>query len=347
MDEHRRLPGALLIAALVAGGCSTAAGPTHTVRLAAPSLDSTTLTDAEHRLAIGDRLSVQFPYRPEFTRDVMLRPDGKVSLPLIGTLAAMGRTPEELEAEIRARYRAINYDPTRRNEAKVYRLGIGDRLQVRFRVAQQLDDSAVVRPDGRISLPLVQSIVAEGKTPEQLAAELEALYAPQVKSPELVVLVRRFGSERAFVGAEQVRSGERDLDEAVVLVTAYAPRLVYVTGEVKTPGFVPYQPSFSALEAIMAAGGPQRTGSLRNVVVLSRARGTDSTATATFVDLGGDVRGAARADVPLRAFDIVVVPMSGIAKVNQAIEQYFYQLVPAARNLNFTFFYSLRGAALP
>jgi polysaccharide biosynthesis/export protein len=322
-----------------------AAGPPRTVTL--QRMVGEGRADAglgDYSLAIGDRFQVQFPYRPDYNRDVVLRTDGKFSVPLIGTVDALGRTPEDVETEIRTRVAAVSYDPSKPGE-KVYRLGVGDRLQIKFKAATTLDDSALVRPDGRISLALVRAVRAEGLTPEELGIELERLYSVHIRNAELVVIVRKYGSERVFVGDAQSRPGEKDLDGATVNVSSLAPRMVYVAGEVRTPGFVNYQPPFTALQSIMAAGGPQRSATLKNVVVLRKHGVGDPTA--TFLNLKDDVRGAGNNDFALRAFDIVIVPTSGIAKLNQALDQYFYQLVPAARNLNFTFFYNFRDGFTP
>ena len=59
------------------------------------------------------------------------------------------------------------------------------------------------------------------------------------------------------------------------------------------------------------------------------------------------MRGAALNDLPLRPFDIVIVPKTLIATVNQFLDQYLYQLVPATRNVNFSFFYDLKGRSHP
>jgi hypothetical protein len=64
---------------------------------------------------------------------------------------------------------------------------------------------------------------------------------------------------------------------------------------------------------------------------------------AIFLDLGSDARGESANDFPLRPYDIVIVPMTGIGQVDQFLDQYLYQLIPATKNSNFTFFYNLKG----
>src|SRR5262249_24691799 len=137
------------------------------------------LLEDRHELAIADVLAVKFPRRPDFDEEVAVRNDGRILLPLIGPVMAARRTPEEVETELRTRYEAFAYDPSRALANKRYLINIDDVLEIRFRDAAVLNQTVQVRPDGRISLSLVKSVVAEGKTPEELEAELIGLYATQ------------------------------------------------------------------------------------------------------------------------------------------------------------------------
>src|SRR5665811_308373 len=83
--------------------------------------------------------------------------------------------------------------------AEEYRIQAGDQLDIKFFYNKDLNEQVTVRPDGRISLQLVRSIVAAGLTPEQLTDQLTKAYSAQIKDPEVAVIVRSFSSQRVYV----------------------------------------------------------------------------------------------------------------------------------------------------
>lgn len=338
----RRIAGAVAAIAVLAIGSSCVSRPPRTLSAVEPvRLDSADFVTFQHELAVGDLIGVEFPYSPSLSREVLIRTDGRVTLPFIGAITAVRRTPEELEAELRERYAAIAYDPFKSDGGtRDYLISVGDRLELKFRDARDLDDTVRVRPDGKISLALVKTLVAEGKTPEALEAELVRAYAAHLKDPQLVLIVRSYSSERSYANGRLVRPGARDLDALTVIVKSFAARQVFVAGEVKNPGTLAYQPPMTAMQALLGAGGPLRSGDLSRVLVLRKVGVTDPMA--MVVNLVGEVRGGSSTnDLPLRQYDIVIVPATRAARVAQAIDQYAYQIIPALRNVNFSFFLDL------
>lgn len=343
MPSVRLLSGCLLGGLLVCG-CASAPRQT-TVTQQPQASEPADPAEERYELAIGDVIAIEFPHRPDFNEEVTLRTDGRIALPLVGTTRAAGVTPEELEKELDSRYSAIAYDPTSAPTEKRYLINIDDVLDIRFRDVKELNATVQVRPDGRISLDLVKSVVAEGKSPEQLEAELIQQYAQYLQSPDLVVVVKQYTSNLVSVNGQLTRPGLKNLEDPVVIVRSYTPRQVYVAGEVRNPGFVTFRPSLTALQAIIASGGMLGTAAGGRVVLL-RKSGVPAP-TATILDMDSDLKGRGNNDVPLRAFDIVVVPKTRIASVNQFLDQYLYQLIPALHNVNFTFFYDLAGRRIP
>lgn len=300
---------------------------------------------SRHELAVGDVIAVTFPRRPDFDREATVLTDGQIVLPLAGTVRAAGRTPEELQAELRRLYAPFTYDPSVRPGTRRYLISVEDVLDIRFRDAPQLNQTVHVRPDGRISLPLVKSVTAEGKTPEDLETELIDLYAAHLVSPDLVVMVQRYAGQLVSVDGKLVPTGIKGIDDAAVLVRSYSPRQVYVTGEVRNPGFVTYRPPLTAMQAIVTAGGLLNSAASKRIILLRKVG--EEPPVATFLDLNADLKGQESNDVPLRPFDMIVVPKTRIATINQFLDQYLYQLLPATRNVNFTFFYELSGTRVP
>ncbi len=110
-----------------------------------------------------------------------------------------------------------------------YIIGAGDTLRIFVWGNSELSGEIPVRPDGRITTPLVEDIVASGKTPTQLAREMEQKLKRYMKKPVVTVTVTE------FVGrfTEQIR----------------------VVGEVANPMTLPYRESITVLDVIIAVGG--------------------------------------------------------------------------------------------
>jgi polysaccharide biosynthesis/export protein len=109
-----------------------------------------------------------------------------------------------------------------------YRVGPGDTLKVYVFQNEELSALIPVRPDGKISTPLVEDMVAVGKTPSQLARDIEKSLAEYVKAPKVNV---------------------------VVMVAASVFSQVKVIGQVKSPQALPYRDGMTVLDAVLAVGG--------------------------------------------------------------------------------------------
>jgi polysaccharide export outer membrane protein len=109
-----------------------------------------------------------------------------------------------------------------------YIVGPGDTLQVFVWRNPELTATVPVRPDGKISTPLVEDIVAVGKTPSQLARDIEKVLSEYVRSPTVNVIVT----------------------QPVGTLTQ-----VQVIGQVTRPGSLPYRAGMKVLDAVLAVGG--------------------------------------------------------------------------------------------
>ena len=102
----------------------------------------------------------------------------------------------------------------------------GDIIDIKFFQIPALNETQMVLPNGKITLQLVNEVYVQGKTPAQVREELSELYSSKLNKTDISVIVR-------------------DLPG----------RVVYVGGEVKTPGVIEMPGRLTALEAIMKAGG--------------------------------------------------------------------------------------------
>jgi polysaccharide export outer membrane protein len=163
-----------------------------------------------------------------------------------------------------------------------YIIGPGDSLEIFVRDNPTLTTTVPVRPDGRVSIPLVQSIMAAGKTPEQLAGDLEKELGRYIRAPLVTVIVK------SFVGAysQQVR----------------------VVGQAMTPKAVPYRNGMSVLDVMIEVGGLTKFAAGNSAKIVRHL--PDGTEQSIPVRLGELMDGAIKYNVVMRPGDILIIPQS-------------------------------------
>jgi len=163
-----------------------------------------------------------------------------------------------------------------------YLIGPGDRLQVFVWGQPELSVTVPVRPDGRVSTPLIEDIVAVGKTPTQLASEMEEVLSAYIRSPEVNVIVQE------FVGtfADQIR----------------------VLGQAVRPGAVPYRERITLLDVIIEAGGLTRFAAGNRAKVVRNENGRSREFRVRLDDLVN--RGRIEENIPMQPGDIVIIPQA-------------------------------------
>lgn len=187
-----------------------------------------------------------------------------------------------------------------------YRIARGDELHFRFTYTPELNIQAVVRPDGRVALPMVGEMRVEGLSIRELTDQVEQALAGQVRRPQVVINLHGTGSQRVFVG-----------------------------GEVTRPGMQPLVGPLTVLQAVMAAEGLKEGAQPAQVLLLRR--GADGQAQPQRVDLARLMAGEPDArDVPLQPFDVVLVPRSGIANFNLWVDQYIRRALPLSLGFSYT-----------
>lgn len=187
----------------------------------------------------------------------------------------------------------------------------GDQLDIKFFYNPELNETLTVRPDGKISLQLVDEVQAAGLKPLELDDELTKKYAKELKKPAITVIVKSFGGQRIFVGGEVNRQG-----------------LITIAGNM-TP-----------LQAVFNAGGFKETASPESVIVIRKGPGNKPVPIAMNLDdaMQGKIGSA---NFLLQADDIVYVPKSAIAEANKFVNQYIEKLL-LFRGVSFGFTYELR-----
>ena len=162
-----------------------------------------------------------------------------------------------------------------------YVIGAGDSVNIIVWRNPELSLAVPVRPDGKVAAPLVDEVVAQGKTPPQLARDIEKALSTYVRDPVVTVVVT------SFVGpySEQIR----------------------VVGEAAKPQFLPYKRKMTLLDVMIAAGGLTDFAD-GNRAIIQRASEGNKQYSVRLKDL--IKRGDITANVEMRPGDILIIPQS-------------------------------------
>jgi polysaccharide export outer membrane protein len=162
------------------------------------------------------------------------------------------------------------------NDAE-YKIGPQDVLRIDVWKEAEVSRAVPVRPDGKISLPLLNDVQAAGLTPMKLAAVIADGLTKYINNPQVTVTVSEINSRR-----------------------------IYVTGEVSRAGAFPLLPNMTVLQALSSSGGFTQFAKLKNIYVLRTENGKQVKLPFNYKDV---VHGKnAEQNVVLQPGDVIVVP---------------------------------------
>jgi polysaccharide export outer membrane protein len=167
------------------------------------------------------------------------------------------------------------------NALEEYRIGVGDDLQVNVWRNEELSVSVPVRPDGKISMPLVGDILAADLTTKELSDNIVLSLTNFVRSPQVTVIVTNPSSS--------------DFQ-----------RRVRITGAVRNPQSIAYREGMTVLDLVLMAGGTNEFASGNNAKLYRKANGQVKVYPIYLNDLIN--RGRVETNYPLQPSDIVTVP---------------------------------------
>jgi polysaccharide export outer membrane protein len=158
-----------------------------------------------------------------------------------------------------------------------YIIGSQDVLDISVWKEPELTRTVPVRPDGKISLPLLNDVQADGRTPQQLAADITEGLKKFVTNPQVTVIVATMNSQR-----------------------------IYIIGEVTRAGAYPLLPNMTVLQALSSGGGFTQFAKVSKIYVLRVDHGKQVKLPFNYKDvLSGK---SADQNILLRAGDSIVVP---------------------------------------
>ncbi|RIK75829.1 MAG: sugar ABC transporter substrate-binding protein [Planctomycetota bacterium] len=267
-------------------------------------------TATPYELNVGDTLKVESFTDEKLSREVVVQPDGTITMPLLGRVQATRRTAPRLRDELEEAYKefvkvpAITVTPLRINTKLEDLRSVVDS---RYGTAGGQTITARVTPDGTIALPAIgSSVPAQGLSLDELKREIGERYVK-------------------VAGIEGI--------EVTPALLERAPRFVYVLGQVNLPGRYRLEGPTTVMQAIAMAGSWQVGGNLRQVVVFRR--GDDWRLLATKLDLWDALYGrkpCPAGEIWVNDSDIVVVPKQKILEADEWIELIFtrgiYGVIP-------------------
>jgi len=189
-----------------------------------------------------------------------------------------------------------------------YYLQPGDIIDIKFFRNPELNENVIVRPDGKISLQLIDEVNVAGLSPPQLETLLNEKYTSYLKTPKVSVIISSFGGQKVYIG-----------------------------GQVNSPGVINLIGSTNVVQAIFEAGGLRADANMRDVLIISR--GADNAPVTRKVNIKKALNGKLPdGEILLKPYDMVYVPKSIIVKANEFI-YHAYKFIPP--NLWFGFSYEL------
>ena len=269
----------------------------------------------EYRLGPGDMLSIQVWRRPELSQDgIIVSPDGFLPVPRVGNIQVLGKSVSEVQAQVTRKLEFFYIQP-----------------EVTIRVQEFHNNKAFVL--GRVSKPGVINFPGKGTLLEALA--LAGGIPDQTKNASLTKCsIIRGNDTIIWIDLEDLlRNGNMALNAPlrnndVIYIPESSDELVYVLGEVPSPGAIEIKSGMTVLKAVMLAGGMNKNADPEGVFIIRQQT------------LKGDViqvdlkslleKGDFSQNFSLMPNDIVYVSPGGISRLNYTIEK----ILPSMQILN-------------
>lgn len=194
------------------------------------------------------------------------------------TLAGCAGSPDLPTLPTTANYGSSTTDPAKYQ----YLIGPGDSVQIFVWRNPEVSQSVTVRPDGKITTPLVEDLPATGKTPTQLARDIEKVLETYIRQPIVTVIMGGFGGPYS----EQIR----------------------VVGEAARPQALPYREKMTLLDVMIQVGGLTQFASGNQAKIVRLVDGQQKQFVVRIDDLLKD--GDITANIDMLPGDVLIVPES-------------------------------------
>jgi len=332
-------------------------------------------SSAEYKLVAGDQLSLEFPDEIEGSYQVLVSPDGRISLPRLGkSVFAAGLTLQELNKLSTKEYKNMFLKP---KLVWAITSAFSEKMT-------RLSADYYVGTGGNIAIPELGSFSVLGKTEQQLEKMLIDAATQKFKNNVLVhasiydVNVRdqvdnriTLSGVKMFINADNrpARIGDdgliyvpdlgdieaqgktlAELKEEItkkmqvsyqnpikvnVSILEYADQNIFIGGEVRQPGRYPYSNKLSLLKLIALAGWSNENADMENVLLLRANNENGYTVYSTNLAEVLDGKGSSAQDFKISPQDLIIVPPTEIVKTNRLVTQYVRNLLPFGTNVSY------------
>jgi polysaccharide export outer membrane protein len=238
------------------------------------------------QIATDHTVAVKFVYTPELNTEQLVRPNGMITLPYLGEIYVVGKTPKQLEEELKKAYSSILRDPEIYVQVPQFLSAIQELKKDLHTAPRGLSRLVSVHPDGFVTFPMLGEVMVAGRTIQDVNSELNQRYEAIIPGLHVDLFLEK------HTGTQ-----------------------VYVLGAVEKPGGFIIGKPISVAQALALAGSFDKDAELSSVIVARRhqnkiaATRLDLTKSA---DLGG--RGSLFFLMP---DDIVYVPRTRLSEAAQ------------------------------
>lgn len=288
-------------------------------------------SEKAYRLKIEDVIEIKFPFQKDLNQELTVQSDGKVNCLLVGSRFVLGKDTDIIRDDLLTAYAQFIREPELTVIMKVGNKKI-DELKKAITTAPRGQSRLIpIKPDGTIDLPYIGEVMAAGRTVQELRSALNREYL----------------------------QAELEGVEVTVQTLEFAPRHVSVLGEVYARQMMTSNTPLTVLHALAAAGGTTTRADLDHVLVVRRK--FLPVPEAVIVSVRGLLEGTKagpdglvpngeqfRYDFYLQDEDIVYVPPTGLARLNDWVDQVFSRTVrpifPVTGNIGLNFGYDIYNA---
>ncbi len=289
------------------------------------------VTNEAYDLQIEDDIRITFPYQERFDQELTVSGDGNIQCLLLGQIRAAGYTANDLAQQLRTAYSRYIREPELTVVVEAAHVKI-EELKKAITTAPRGQSRLVpIKPDGTIDLPYIGEAYVAGKTVQQAKDMLDARYT------------------------------EEDLQQVEVTVQTleFAPRRVYVLGEVRANGMIEAEAPITLMQALASNGGVGPRAEINKILLIRRKHlpipqaivfDMAATLAAEKPTPDGLVPNGSpcRYDPYLEDGDIIYVPSTLLAQTNDWIDMVFTNgiraVFPYTGNVGLNFGYQIHNA---
>lgn len=261
-------------------------------------------------LEMQDKINIQFPFHPQFSTTALVRPDGRITMPLLGDVYAESMTTAELADKLNRKYSRYVSNPSITVSLQEFNIKIVELKRAITNASRGQSKITPVNSDGRISFPIIGTMQAEGLTVPELEKMVNEKYQNVVKNLHTTVILE-------------------EINHATF----------YILGEVESPGSYQMLTRYNLVEALAEAGGISSTANVEEIIIF-RNYGLERPI-AMRVDLAAMFKQNQIQNFTLRPADIIYVPRTKISDFNEMVEQVFtkgiYGVVPFSAHIGATY----------